>query len=409
MSIKRIAIIGGGASGMVAAITAAREGAKVVIIEQKDRIGKKILSTGNGRCNLTNEYMVPECFHGGNPKLVKNVLKKFDVNDTLEFFEKLGLVTKIKHGGYIYPYSEQATTVLDLLRMELERLQVNVMLNTKAISIQKRSRDFLIETNDQSVKCDALILAAGGKASSVLGSDGSGYALAKSLGHTMVPVLPALVQLKCKGSFFKQLSGIRTEAYIKVAIGEETVAEDRGELQLTNYGISGIPVFQISRSVSYALYEEKKVAVEIDFIPSMESETLYAFFKTRIKTHRTQTAFDYMVGMFHKKLNRVLLKRAGIAPETNVSELTEANLNGLVQACKAFRVQVEDTNSFEHAQVCAGGINASEVDIATLESNCTPGLYLSGEILDVDGICGGYNLQWAWSTGYIAGMHASGK
>lgn len=409
MSIKRIAIIGGGASGMVAAIAAAREGAKVVIIEQKDRIGKKILSTGNGRCNLSNEYMVPECFHSGYPKLVKNVLKKFDVNDTLEFFENLGLVTKIKHGGYIYPYSEQATAVLDLLRIELERLQINVMLNTTAVSIQKRSKDFLIETNDQSIKCDALILATGGKAAPVLGSDGSGYALAKSLGHTLVPVLPALVQLKCKGDYFKQLAGIRTEAAVKAVVDEETVAEDKGELQLTNYGISGIPVFQISRSVSVALYHGKKVYVEIDFMPSMDAESLYSFFKTRIKSHRTQTAFDYMVGIFHKKLNRVLLKRANIAPETKVSVLTEENLNYLVQACKTFQVQVADTNSFENAQVCAGGVTASEVDIATLESNCTPGLYLTGEILDVDGICGGYNLQWAWSTGYIAGTCAAGK
>ena len=256
MKQRNVIIVGGGASGMLAAISAAREGAKVTILEHKDRIGKKILSTGNGRCNLTNEYMTPDCFRGDDVSIVSSVLKQFGYEETIDFFEKLGVILKNRQ-GYIYPISDQASTILDVLRMELERLKVSVCLEHCVTAIKKNAKGFQVVTNKGTYQGDALILATGGKAASVLGSDGSGYSLAKQFGHLMSPVVPALVQLKGKGTYFKQVAGVRTQARISLYVNDIFVSEDTGELQLTNYGISGIPVFQISRYAAKGLYEKK--------------------------------------------------------------------------------------------------------------------------------------------------------
>ena len=406
MKNREVIIVGGGASGLVAAISAAREGANVTIIEQKDQLGKKILSTGNGRCNLTNEYMDISCFRGDDTSIVQEVLNRFGYSETVNFFEELGVVLKERQ-GYIYPISDQATTILEVLCMEIERLPVEVLLSQTVNKIVHDKEKFSVHTTEKIICGDAVILATGGKAAPVLGSDGSGYTLAKVFGHHLSPVVPALVQLKGKGNFYKQISGARTQARVTLYVNDEYVAEDTGELQLTNYGISGIPVFQISRYAAKALYENKSVSVEVDFMPTMSDNEFRNFLQVRLDKHGYKQAEDFLLGMFHKKLIGLFLKAAAINNNSIIQDVPLGKLDKLVTVCKHFKIEILGTNDFEQAQVCAGGVYTTEINPQTMESNYVNNLYLAGELLDVDGICGGYNLQWAWATGYIAGQHAA--
>ena len=406
MRQRKVIIVGGGASGIVAAISAAREGANVTVIEHKDRVGKKILSTGNGRCNLTNEDMTPDCFRGDELSIVPEILTQFGYQETIQFFEQLGVILKNRQ-GYIYPISEQASTILDVLRMELDRLKVTLCLEHHVTSVKKNAKGFQISTDKGTYQGDALILATGGKAASVLGSDGSGYAFAKQFGHRISPVVPALVQLKGKGTYFKQVAGVRTQAKVSLFVDDVFAGDDTGELQLTNYGISGIPVFQISRYAAKGLYEKKKVTAEIDFLPSISEESFLSFLEERMIMHGHKTAEDFFVGMFHKKVIGMLLKEANISFTTVMNAVPDEKLKKLLSLCKHFYVYIEGTNDFEQAQVCAGGVRTTEINPKTMESLYEPDLYLIGELLDIDGICGGYNLQWAWSTGFIAGKYAA--
>lgn len=406
MKKRHVIIVGGGASGLVAAISAAREGASVTIVEQKERLGKKILSTGNGRCNLTNEYMEESCFRGDDTSIVTEVLRLFGYKETKRFFEELGVMLKERQ-GYVYPISEQAGTILDVLCMEIKRLGVNVLLEQRVTTIKKIDQDFRVMTATTSMVCDALILATGGKAAPVLGSDGSGYALAKAFGHHLSPVVPALVQLVGKGHFYKQVSGVRTHAKVSLYVDDTLVSYDTGELQLTNYGISGIPVFQVSRFAAKGLDNKQAVTAELDFLPTMSDESFEVFLAKRLEIHGHKKAEDFLIGIFHKKLIGLLLKASRINTDDIMMHVTKEQISKLISVSKHFRIEIEDTNDFEQAQVCAGGVRTSEVNSHTLESIYADGLYLTGEILDIDGICGGYNLQWAWSTGYIAGKQAA--
>ena len=406
MKAKNVIIVGGGASGLVAAISAARNGANVTIIEQKDRLGKKILSTGNGKCNLTNEYMEIECFRGDDTSIVSKVLDKFGYKETCQFFESLGVILKNRQ-GYIYPISDQATTIVDILCMEVEHLNVNVVLNESVVSVNRTKKGFMVKTNGNVYYAESVILATGGKASPVLGSDGSGYGIAKSFGHKISPVVPALVQLQGKGNFFKNISGVRTNATVSIYVDGEMLGKDTGELQLTNYGISGIPVFQISRYAAKALHQKKTVKAEIDFLPTMTMEELSNYMEQRKQLHLHKKMGEFFVGMFHSKLIDLFLKIAKVDNKTYVKDVMERQWQILLKLIKSFFVEIEGTNSFEQAQICAGGVKTTEINPDTLESLCEEGLYLTGELLDVDGICGGYNLQWAWATGFIAGENAA--
>lgn len=406
---KRVLIIGGGASGLTAAIAAASQGASVTILEHMDRVGKKILSTGNGRCNLTNLSMRPENYRCSQRAFPMRVLDRFSVWDTLTFFDEIGIVTKNKN-GYIYPNSEQASAVLDCLRLEAEHRGVRMVCGcqVKKLWQEKRAgkRQFAAETDGERFTADALILATGSKAAPVTGSDGSGYALARSFGHSIIRPLPALVQLRCEGKQYKQLAGIRCEAALKLMIDGKVAASESGELQLTDYGISGIPVFQISRFASVALADQKTVSVLIDFLPSKSREDAKKFLDGRTRRMGYRCCGDLMTGVLNKKLALTLLKLAGISQEETVGQVSGERWERFLQLIKAYEARVTATNSFEQAQVCCGGVDTGEVRPDTLESRLVPGLYLAGELLDVDGICGGYNLQWAWSTGMIAGRCA---
>jgi len=404
---KRIIIIGGGASGLMAGICAAREGMDITILEHMDRVGKKILSTGNGRCNMTNLSLKPEHYRCSQKLFPMKVLDRFSVWDTLTFFDELGIVTKNKN-GCIYPNSEQATAVLDTLRLETERLGVSTVVSCQisSVKVQKKQRIFLVESDKGSFQGERLILAAGSKAAPATGSDGSGYDLASALGHRIISPLPALVQLRCSGTFFKQLAGVRCEASVRLVSEGRTLAVAEGELQLTDYGISGIPTFQVSRFASIALSEGRQVTAVLDFFPSQNLENTRHFLKSRAKALPHRFIGDFLTGVLNKKLAAVLLKLSELPPDIPAGKLSGQQLERLLMQIKRFKVSVTGTNSFEQAQVCCGGVDTRDINPKTMESRLVPGLYLVGELLDVDGICGGYNLQWAWSTGAIAGRCA---
>jgi len=403
---KKILIIGGGASGLTAAIAAARQGADVTILEHMDRVGKKILSTGNGRCNMTNLTMRQDCYRSNQPQFPMKVLDKYSVWDTLTFFDEIGIVTKSK-GGYIYPNSEQASAVLDILRMEAEDQGVTICCSCEVKTAEKEGKKgFRIETGQGTFRADSLILATGSKAAPVTGSDGSGYELAKQFGHSVIRPLPALVQLRCAEKDYKQFAGVRCEVALKLLADGTVRASEEGELQITDYGISGIPVFQISRFASVALAERSQVKVLIDYLPSKSMNDTRRFLLTRKTRISGRDCAEFLTGVLNKKLAHVLLKRAGIALGEKVGNLKQEQLDALLKQLKTFETTVTATNSFEQAQVCCGGVNTRDIRPDTMESKLVPGLYLTGELLDVDGICGGYNLQWAWSTGMIAGSCA---
>ena len=393
---------------MMAAITAAEAGASVTLIEHMDRVGKKILSTGNGRCNLTNYRMEPDCYRCSQPDFPMRVIGGFDVEATLDFFKALGVVPKDR-GGYVYPNSDQAASVLDVLRFRIEQLGVKVLLACHVSNIRPKAKGgFLIVTDQGKHHMDAVILAAGGKAAPALGSDGSGYDLAGGLGHRVIKPLPALVQLRCQGNLYKQLAGIRTDAGIRLMVDGVCAAQERGELQLTDYGLSGIPVFQVSRYAARALDQGKNVRAYIDFMPSWEEKESFRLLKRRAKMLGEKPVGELFTGMLNRKLAQVLLKRSGAEPSMVCRSLGNRQLERIMGQLKGYEAIIMSVNPFANAQVCCGGVDTREVDPATMESKKWPGLYLAGELLDVDGICGGYNLQFAWSSGRIAGWCAAG-
>lgn len=408
MSQKKVLVVGAGASGMTAAIFAAREGANVVLLEHKDRVGKKILSTGNGRCNLSNRIQNPSCYRSGQPDFPLKALEKFDLQMTLDYFEGLGVITR-ERDGYLYPYSGQASAVLDALRFGITRKTIQTVTECEVISIDvcnNQNEKFSVKTSQGTFTGDSVILSCGSKAAPVTGSDGSGYRLAKKLGHHIIKPLPALVQLRCREKFFKQIAGVRADASIVLYCDGKLSAQDKGEIQFTDYGISGIPVFQVSRYASRALDRGLDVRAVLNFYPEHTEEYTRKILHERCKHLSERKMEDFFSGWIHKKLALLILKQAAVRPDMYTGSLNEKQIDRLGDLLCRFEVEIVGTNSFEQAQICCGGVDVSEINEATMESKKVKGLFFAGEIMDVDGICGGYNLQWAWSSGAMAGKYA---
>ena len=403
-----VVIIGGGASGLMAAIIAAREGSRVTLLEHMDRVGKKLLSTGNGKCNFTNLNQDISNYHGESTTFIQGILQQFDYLQTIKFFEELGIVTKSKN-GYVYPNSGQASSVLDLLRQEVSRLGITLVCDVAINNIEKTKKAFKVSCNKGIFNADSIVLATGSKAAPVTGSDGSGYNYAKGFGHKINKVLPSLVQLKCKEKYYKTVAGVRTDAKVSLLVDNNYVASDIGELQLTDYGISGIPVFQISRYAAIALSEKKNVSALINFFPDHNKASMEEYLIKRFEIHKEKRLEDALIGMLNKKLIIMLIKESGLSLDCLCSSLCNKDISMLADSFTGLRTIITETNSFDKAQVCTGGVSLSDINPETLESYIVPGLYFAGEILDVDGACGGYNLQWAWSSGYVSGKNAAYK
>lgn len=413
MEQKKIGVIGGGASGMMAAIAAADKGSSVTLIEGGGRVGRKLLSTGNGKCNLGNMKLSPEEYYGASKEWIAACLKQFDTEDTIRFFEDAGLLLK-ERNGYLYPKAEQAAVVLDTLRIRLDEAGVRTITDCKVDAVRAASEGgFVVCAGQERFHFDKVILACGGKAAPKTGSDGSGYKLAKGLGHKLVPVVPALVQLRCRESYLKEVAGVRAEAVIIVPDGGQDGVGARmlegGELQLTDYGISGIPVFQLSRQMNYLIKSQgdlSEVEVSINLMPEYTDQDFKAFCDKRKLLRDRRTVEEFFTGILNKKLMLLFIKLAGLKRDIPVSEVDEGKLAKVFALCRDWRLHVTGSNSYDNAQVCAGGVDTGQVG-CNMESLLVPGLYFAGEILDVDGRCGGYNLQWAWCSGAIAGRSAA--
>ena len=400
-----IAVIGGGASGLMAAITAKKSGKEVIILERKDRILKKVLITGNGRCNITNVNANISNYFGKNISSVENILNRFTPQDTMDFFNGLGIVCNEENRGKVYPLSGQASSVVDALRFEAEKLGIKIETEFYVRKIEKDGFKFRIYSEDRKkIEAGRVIIAAGGQSYPELGSNGSGFELAKELGHSVTKLSPSIVQLKTEKNQVKGLQGIKTDVAVTAYGDNKKICTYDGELLFTDYGISGNVVFNIS----FVMPLYKDVEFEIDFMEKFDYNELYEMLKERKRILSHLTMENYFNGMINKKLGQFLSKVSGIEKLSKpVKDLNDSDIRKLCTVLKKYRVKILETTGFKNAQVTAGGVSLDEVNTETLESKIVKGLYFSGEVLDVYGECGGFNLQWAWASGYIAGENAA--
>ena len=393
---------------MIAAISARRLGADVTILEKNPRVGKKILATGNGRCNFTNINADAGYYHGNNPKFTYSALSNFTVDDTIRFFEKLGIAHKVEDFGKVFPMSDQASSVLDVFLYELNQLGVNVVCDANVKDIRKNGQ-FLIELEDGKVyKGDRVIITTGGKAMPSSGSDGNGYDLAARLGHTIIDIFPALVQLKLEGPFFKRLDGVKFVGIAEIIHNNKSVAMDRGDILFTNYGVSGPPILQISRKAGELLKAGQEAYLKITIMDMMPKDELRTLLKKRWQISSSKPLDFSLVGLINKRLIPVVLMEAGLNDaERPVASLSAKEQERIIDFLTDWRFKIRGTRSWPSAQVTAGGVDTREINQDTMESKLVKGLFFAGEIIDIDGQCGGFNLQWAWSSGFIAGQNAA--
>jgi len=397
-----VVVVGGGASGLIAAILSKNKNNRVTILERNNICGKKILMTGNGRCNYWNSNQDISHYHSSNKELLLEFFSDNISDKVLPFFERLGIVSKIKN-GYYYPYSNQAISIRDALVSEAQKKNIEIRNNFLVEDIEKVNNKFIVSSNSQKIECDIVILATGSKASPKTGSDGIGYKLAKSFNHTIIDILPSLVQLKGKDPFFKEWEGIRSEVEVSLYENETFIKKEIGEIQLTNYGISGICIFNVSGLVAKGLKQGKKEVIKINFLPFLNEKNPKLWFSEQEQLTNNLTIEELVNGFLNNKLTKVILNEAKIDGSKFWRNLSDIDKEILIKSLISFEVKITDTNSFDQAQVCSGGISLSEINLQTMESKLVDNLYIIGELLDVDGDCGGYNLGFAWMSAIKAG------
>ena len=397
-----IGIIGGGASGMAAALAAAEnESVQVLLFERQARLGRKLQATGNGRCNLTNLKTEMERYHGECVDFAMPALARFHVKDTLAWFADMGLYTATAERSRVYPYSDQANSVVDVLRFALEKPNIQVLTGVEVSKVKKNGDIFTVETTGETYACDKLIVACGGLAGTKLGGSMSGYKLLMKFGHHCTKLRPSLVQLKSDWAGCASLKGVRTNCRAVICRDECFYAASTGELQFTEYGLSGPVIFEISRDVCH---EKGNWVCKLDFLPDLEAKNLLPMLQKKRET--ALTAEDLLTGILHNRLGRVIVKEAGIASYVPICQLEDWELEKVCDKVFGLEVSLTEPMGMDAAQVTAGGIVTTEFDENTMESKLVPGLFACGEVLDIDGDCGGFNLQWAWSSGRLAGESA---
>ena len=397
----KIGIIGAGASGMAAALAAAENPeVEVLVLERQSRVGRKLLATGNGRCNLTNLHALEGGYHGESPDFSKEALTRFSPEETLAWFRSLGLYTVAEPSGRVYPYSDQANSVVDVLRLAMDKPNITLVTGFTVEKIRREPEGFTLSSREDSYFCDKVIVACGGLAGSKLGGTMSGYQLLGKLGHRSTRLRPALVQIKCGWGGVVGLKGVRANCHVKIFRDEALFAQSTGELQFTEMGLSGPVIFEISRDVCFGKGDWE---ARLDFLPEMSPAELEAMLLER--QQRNFPMEELLTGILHNRLGRVLTKAAGIGGR-QAGDLTREEIGQVCRTVKAFAIPLTEPLGMDSAQVTAGGVLTENFNPQTLESRLVPGLYACGEVLDVDGDCGGYNLQWAWSSGRTAGLHA---
>ena len=418
----RVAVIGGGASGCMAAITAAQAGADVHIFEKNEKPGKKLYATGNGRCNLTNLHMDDSCYHTrtadkNGSSLIHSAIERYSPADQIRFFADLG-VPVYDRDGYVYPRTNQAQTVVRALEKRIAALGIRVHTGCPVRKIRRSQQGtkaddavFYVECNDREARAfDTVLLCTGGMAGPQYGTTGDGYRLAASFSHKISTPLPALTALECRGQFLKRAAGVRCRAAVTLYTGNDKkqIREGReeGEVQMTDYGISGIPVMQISGMAARLLESKQRVFVQIDFLPEFSDSAFSDEIERRMREDRSQMLGDLFLGLVHKKILDLLLAEKGLQAEMKARRIDDAGIRQILQSMREYTLEVIQVKSFKQAQVTSGGILLEDTD-ADFQSRLQPGLFFAGEVLDVDGRCGGYNLQWAFATGYIAGLAAA--
>lgn len=409
MDEKHVLIIGGGAAGLVAAIAAARNGARVTVLEKMDRVGKKILATGNGRCNFTNINMDLKFFHGNNVKFAQGILEDFNLEQCINFFEYLGIAHKVEEEGRVFPRSDQASSLLNVLRYELNKLGIREECNRQVVAIHKKGDKFHLHLkNGQIIKGDRVVVAIGGRAAPQLGSMGEGHKLAEKLGHRITKVFPALVQLKLEADFLRRIQGVKFKGLASLALDNRILRQERGEILFTNYGISGPPILQLSRGAAEELLKGNKPQLLLDIYPDFTRDELLDLINIR-RAYQPQKNLEFsFVGLINNRLIPVILKEAGIE-DSNIksAQVSNKELANIVDILKEWTLTISGTQSWQNAQTTGGGVDVDQIDSKSLQSKLVKGLYFAGEVVDIDGDCGGYNLQWAWSSGYVAGEEAA--
>lgn len=406
-----ILVIGGGASGMMAALEARRTGAKlrIGVLERLNRVGKKLMATGNGRCNLTNLNPAPERYHGDVP-FMKDAMTRFPPRIVLDRFEDYGVYPLFEEGGKVYPLSEQASSVLDALRLSMEEADIAELCDFEVASLTASRGVWLLKsTAGEEARARRVIVSCGGLTAPNLGGSASGYRLLESLGHTSTPRLPALVQLKTDTAPIRALKGIKYTGEISLLTGGRVQRSECGEVLFTEYGLSGPPVLQLSRIAAQTLARRNPLPVtaRLHILPMSFDEVRRLLLK-RQKALGERALENFLTGLVNKRLGQTLIKLAtGLTLANAACELTSAHIDALSELLTGWELTVTGTQGFDQAQVTAGGIRTSDVDPTTMASRLARGVYITGEVLNIDGDCGGFNLQWAWASGMLAGQSAA--
>ncbi len=405
--MNKIIVIGAGAAGLMAALSANENGGQVTILERNDRIGRKLLATGNGRCNYTNINLNIENYHGHNRKFAYSALSQFDVYRTMSYFEELGITPKVEERGKVFPASLQSSSMIDIFNYEIKNRNIDLQLNSFVKNIYKED-NFKVQLEDgRVVTGDKIILATGGMSLENTGSDGNGYNLADKLGHEIIETFPGIVQLNLESDKLKEKSGVRFDGIAELHIDGEYIMEDEGDVLFTDYGISGPTILQLSRRAIDGLRNNKDVSIHVKVIKDRNMEELYEYLIMRFQNMNTKPLRESLIGLINKKLINPIIKTVRLDGKRPVAEIANKDVRRLADILTSWKFKVIGHQPWEFAQVTAGGIDTKSIDNRTMESKIVPGLYIVGEVMDIDGDCGGYNLQWAWSSGYLAGKNAS--
>lgn len=392
--VFKAVIIGAGASGLTSAIELAKsfKGEDIALVEKLNRVGKKILSTGNGQCNLTNAKISSENYHSNQSGFYNYALEKYDADSMVKFYNELGILTTVDDGK-VYPLSKQASSVLDALRFKIESLNVNTFLESKVEKITKDKHFNVYLSNGEVIKGEKVVVAVGGKSASHLGTDGSSYSLLTSFGHKLTNLYPSLVQLKTDKAKIKGMKGLKLKANAKIIYNGKVIKERYGEVLFTDYGISGNAIFYLS---SYAV--DKKCSISLDLVPDLSLNELVDFLVEKKNSCNYLTLENFLSGVINNKIASAVLRNSGFDVNCSVSGV---DVEKIAKVIKNYSLTVIGSMGFDNSQVTKGGIDVSDVDDKTLQSKLVKGLYLVGEVLDVDGDCGGYNLQWAYSSARV--------
>lgn len=397
----RIIVIGGGASGVCCALNAKRDDNEVIILEKNDKLLKKLLMTGNGRCNYLHDKYKVEDYHSQNMEYIDDFISDKNIDDVNYFFDSLGVISKNKD-GYIYPITNQATTIYDALTREVNKKNIIVYYNSNVESIEKKKDQFFIHTEDRDFYCDKVVLATGGCAYPKTGSDGKGYSIIEKLGHTIIKPVPALVQLISDFDYLKEWDGVRSDVSLVLEEDGEEIAWEDGEAQLTDYGISGICTFNLSHYVSRGLLEGKKEVIKINFVPFIES--LITIWMDRYsRKNLDKNITELLNGFLNKKITPIILKCSHLKDDIYYEDLTNDEKLTICRNLKEFPINIIGTKDFDNCQISNGGVSLREINMDTMESKIIDGLYIIGELLDINGNCGGFNLTECWISGILSG------